>query len=119
MGLKQEKIATLHDFSVDKEDLIKAVRDAVVERPVSIVMPMLYQEVNNKTLFSIKKGLDRCTYLKEIIIPLAARDNKEFTQVKRFFSDLSKIEYEGKTYFIVPQSGILMIIREEIQFETE
>ena len=88
MDLKQEKIATLHDFSVDKEDLIKAVRDAVVERPVSIVMPMLYQEVNNKTLSSIKKGLDRCTYLKEIIIPLAARDNKEFTQVKRFFSDL-------------------------------
>jgi co-chaperonin GroES (HSP10) len=31
----------------------------------------------------------------------------------------NKIEYEGKTYFIVPQSGILMIIREEIQFETE
>ena len=31
----------------------------------------------------------------------------------------NKIEYEGKTYFIVPQSGILMVIREEIEFESE
>ena len=28
-----------------------------------------------------------------------------------------KIEYEGKTYFIVPQSGILMIIRDDLNFE--
>jgi chaperonin GroES len=34
-----------------------------------------------------------------------------------FLSRLShKIEYEGKSYFIVPQSGILMIIREENEF---
>ena len=28
-----------------------------------------------------------------------------------------KIEYEGKVYYIVPQSGILMIIRDDINFE--
>ncbi len=88
MDLKQEKIATLHDFNVDKEELIKSVRDAVVERPVSIVMPMLYQEINNKALSVIKKGLNKCTYLKEIIIPLGAKNEKEFSHVKRFFSDL-------------------------------
>ncbi|HDM67358.1 MAG TPA: glucosyl-3-phosphoglycerate synthase [Thermoplasmatales archaeon] len=88
MDLKQEKIATLHDFNVNKEELIKSVKDAVVERPVSLVMPMLYQEMNNDALVGIKKGLNKCTYLKEVIIPLSAKNEKEFTEVKRFFSDL-------------------------------
>ncbi|MBS3749719.1 MAG: glucosyl-3-phosphoglycerate synthase, partial [Candidatus Thermoplasmatota archaeon] len=88
MDLKQEKIATLHEFNVGKNQLMKTVSDCVVERPVSVVMPMLYKEINGDALGTIKKGLDKCTYLREIIIPLAAKDEKEFTHVKRFFSDL-------------------------------
>lgn len=88
MDIKQEKIATLHDFNVDKKTLMKTVSDAVVERPVSVVMPMLYREINSDSLETIKKGLNKCTYLKEVIIPLAAQNQKEFNHVKRFFSDL-------------------------------
>jgi glucosyl-3-phosphoglycerate synthase len=88
MDIQQEKIATLHDFNVNKKTLMKAVSDGVVERPVSVVMPMLYREINSDALETIKKGLDKCTYLKEIIIPLAAQNQKEFNHVKRFFSDL-------------------------------
>ncbi|MFO8078614.1 MAG: glucosyl-3-phosphoglycerate synthase [Thermoplasmatota archaeon] len=88
MDIKQEKIATLHEFNLDKKVLMKTVSDAVVERPVSLVMPMLYREINSEALVTIKKGLNKCTYLKEIIIPLAAHDQKEFNHVKRFFSDL-------------------------------
>jgi glucosyl-3-phosphoglycerate synthase len=88
MDLKQEKIATLHEFNVERKQLMKTVSDCVVERPVSVVMPMLYREINGEALGTIKKGLNKCTYLKEIIIPLAAQNEKEFDHVKRFFSDL-------------------------------
>ncbi len=88
MDIQQEKIATLHDFNVNKKTLMKSVSDAVVERPVSVVMPMLYREINSDSLEVIKKGLNKCTYLKEIIVPLAAQNQKEFNHVKRFFSDL-------------------------------
>ena len=88
MDLKQEKIATLHEFNVGKNQLMKTVSDCVVERPVSVVMPMLYKEINGDALGTIKKGLNKCTYLREIIIPLAAQNEKEFAHVKRFFSDL-------------------------------
>jgi len=88
MDLKQEKITTLHEFNVDKKLLMKSVSDNVIERPVSVVMPMLYREINSDALGTIKKGLNKCTYLKEIIIPLAAQNEKEFNHVKRFFSDL-------------------------------
>ena len=88
MDFKQERIATLHDFNIDKKKLIKTVIDSTNVRPASVIMPMLYKEINRDSLYNIKKGLNKCTYLKEIIIPLAAKNEKEFSHVKRFFSDL-------------------------------
>ena len=88
MDLKQEEITTLHEFNVDKRKLIKTVSDAVADRPVSVVMPMLYLEIKGDSLGNIKKGLNKCKFLKEIIIPLAAKNEKEFRHVKRFFSNL-------------------------------
>jgi glucosyl-3-phosphoglycerate synthase len=88
MDIKQEEITTLHELCVDKKKLIKSVSDAAVERPVSIIMPMLYSEIKNDALGNISKQLNKCNYVKEIVIPLAAKNEKEFKQVKRFFSDL-------------------------------
>jgi glucosyl-3-phosphoglycerate synthase len=88
MDLRQDRITTLHEFNVNKKILFKTVSDCCVERPVSIVMPMLYREITSDALVEIKKGLSKCTYLNEIIIPLAAQNDKEFNHVKKFFSDL-------------------------------
>jgi len=88
MDIKQDEITTLHELCIDEKKLIKTVSEVAAERPVSVIMPMLYKEINNNALDNIKKGLNKCTYLKEIIIPLAAKDEKEFKEVKRFFSDL-------------------------------
>lgn len=88
MDIKQEEITTLHELCIDKKKLIKSVSDAAIERPVSIIMPMLYSEIKNDALSNISKQLNKCNYVKEIVIPLAAKNEKEFKQVKRFFSDL-------------------------------
>jgi glucosyl-3-phosphoglycerate synthase len=88
MDIKQDEITTLHELCVDKKKLLKSVSDAACERPVSVVMPMLYREIKSDALKNIVKGLNKCTYLNEIVIPLAAKNQKEFGQVKRFFNDL-------------------------------
>jgi glucosyl-3-phosphoglycerate synthase len=88
LDIKQEEITTLHEISINKEKLIKTVSDAAAERPVSVIMPMLYKEIRNDALENIAKGLNKCEYLNEIVISLAAKNEKEFEQVKRFFSDL-------------------------------
>lgn len=88
MDFKQEEITTLHEMCIDKKKLMKSVGDAAVERPVSIVMPMLYREIKSDSLINIRKHLNKCNYLGEVIIPLAAKDEKEFRHVKRFFSEL-------------------------------
>jgi len=88
MDIKQAEITTLHELCVDKNKLLKSVSDAACERPVSVIMPMLYREIKSDALKNILKGLNKCTYLNEIVIPLAAKNEKEFRHVKRFFSDL-------------------------------
>lgn len=88
MDIKQEETTTLHDLCVNKKELIKSIRDTVIERPVSIVMPMLYREIKSEALNNIIKGLNKCDYLKEVIIPLSTRSSDEFEKVKRFFSTL-------------------------------
>jgi len=89
MDIKQEEITTLHDLHVNKTQLMKNVSDVAVERPVTVVMPMLYNEIKSDALGNILKHLNKCTYLKEVIVPLAANNVKEFNHVKRFFSKLT------------------------------
>jgi len=88
MDMKQEEITTLHDLNLDKEKLMKNISDVVNERPVSIILPMLYSEIKSDALANIVKQLNKCTYLKEVIVPLAAKKEEEFIHVKQFFKKL-------------------------------
>jgi len=88
LDIRQEEIATLHDLCVDEKILKKHVADMAEERPVCVIMPMLFNEIKNNVLGNILKQLNKCTYLREVIIPLAAKSEEEFSQVKRFFKTL-------------------------------
>ena len=88
MDIKQDEITTLHELNINKKKLMKSVSDASVERPVSVIVPMLYDEIKNDALKNIRDSLNKCKYLNEIVVPLAAKNQKEFDHVKRFFSDL-------------------------------
>lgn len=88
MDIKQEEIATLHEFKIDKDRLIREVRGATSERPVSIIIPMLYEEIKRRELKGIVKCLNKCDYVNKIFISLAAKTEKEFRDVKKFFSSL-------------------------------
>ena len=88
MDIKQEDITALHDLNLDEKRLMKDMSEIAEIRPVSVILPMLYSEVKSEALVNISRELSKCTYLKEIIIALAAKDEKEFNHVKRFFSQL-------------------------------
>ena len=88
MDIRQDEITTLHELCINKEMLLKSVTDASQDRPVSVIMPMLYKEIKSEALGNILNGLNKCNYLKEVVIPLAAKNDKEFHHVKRFFSNL-------------------------------
>ena len=89
MDIKQEEITTLHDLHLNEKRLMKEISEIAEIRPVSVIMPMLYSEIKSDALTNILSQLNRCTYLKEVIIPLAAKSEKEFQEVKRFFKQLT------------------------------
>ena len=89
MDIKQDEITTLHDLHVDHNDLMKHVSEVADEIPVSVVIPMLYKEIKSDALGNILNHLNKCKYLKEVIIPLAAENKEEFNHVKQFFSRLT------------------------------
>jgi glucosyl-3-phosphoglycerate synthase len=88
MDVKQEEITTLHDLYADNNHLMKSLAEVTTERPVSVIMPMLYNEIKSNALENIVKHLNKCTYLKEVLVPLAANNIEEFNHVKQFFSKL-------------------------------
>ena len=88
MDIKQEEIATLHEFKIDKDRLIRELREVTNERPVSIIIPMLYEEIKRRELKGIVKCLNKCDYVSKVFISLAAKTEKEFRDVKKFFSFL-------------------------------
>ena len=89
MDMKQEEITTLHDLNLNPERLMKTMQEIAGDRPVSVVLPMLYSEIKNDALENIVNHLNKCTYLKEVIVALAAKDEKQFIHVKRFFKKLT------------------------------
>lgn len=42
MDFIQSKITTIHDFCIEEGRLKKLLEDIVIERPVAVVIPMLY-----------------------------------------------------------------------------
>ena len=41
MDIKQEEITTLHNLHIDNDRLMKIVSDVSIERPVSLIIPMI------------------------------------------------------------------------------
>ena len=88
MDIKQEEITTLHELCIDKRKLMRSVTTVAEERPVSVILPMLYKEIKSDALKNIITGLNKCKYLNKVVIPLAAKNQREFEHVKIFFKKL-------------------------------
>jgi glucosyl-3-phosphoglycerate synthase len=84
MDLCQEEVTTLHDFQPDAQGMADRILSEE-ERPTSVVMPMLSSELRRPAFRRILESLNRCTYLKKIIIPLATERPEDYRRVVKAF----------------------------------
>lgn len=89
MDFIQNKITTIHDFCIEEERLKKLLEDIVIERPVAVVIPMLYKEIHSPSLETIINHLNKCTYIQEVVVALAASNAEEYAKVKQYFKHLN------------------------------
>jgi glucosyl-3-phosphoglycerate synthase len=59
-----------------------------VERPMALILPSLYSELEGPALDNIVNELCHATYISEIIVGLDQADERQFEHAKQFFSRL-------------------------------
>lgn len=79
----------MHRLGRENVDIIekKLVRYAS-ERPIALVLPSLYRELEGEALKNILEELQKVQYIKEVVITLGPASEKEFVAAKNYFSIL-------------------------------
>ena len=88
MDFYQERVTTIHDFCIDKNKMGERLRELTLVRPSVVIIPMLYQEVENEPLPYIVDQLNECECIKQVVIALAAENIEQYRTVLRFFKRL-------------------------------
>ena len=82
-------ISTLHKLSARSVESIEAeLVDWSKQRPMALVIPALYSELEGPALQNIVDELKQVPYLSEIIIGIDRADEDQFEHAKEFFSQL-------------------------------
>ncbi len=82
-------ITTLHNLT-DRplEDLEKELISYSRSRPMSLVLPSLYSELQGPALSNIIEDVAKVPYLNEIVIGLDRANEAEYAHAKEFFATL-------------------------------
>jgi len=82
-------VATLHNFSNRSyEELEKELVEFSKFRPITLILPSLYSELEGNALPNIINEISKVRFLKNIVIGLDKATEKEFKEAKIFFSKL-------------------------------
>jgi glucosyl-3-phosphoglycerate synthase len=82
-------VATFHKLAADNQEKIEAKLERYAkDRPIALVLPSLYSELQGQALQNIVEELKRVSYIKEVVVTLGPASEKEFNDAKSFFSAL-------------------------------
>lgn len=84
-----ESISTLHRLRKDNLDKLEDdLRMYSKHRPVALVLPCLYSELQREALKNIVEELKKVDYINEIVITLGRANREEFRHAREYFSVL-------------------------------
>ena len=82
-------VATFHRLGkLDIDKIESELSWYAQERPIALVLPSLYSELQGDALKGIVKELQSVSYVKEIVVALGPATEEEFGNARRFFSAL-------------------------------
>jgi len=82
-------VATFHRLGrLNMEKIEAELSWYAQERPIALVLPSLYSELQGDALMGIVKELEGATYVREIVVTLGPATEVEFRHARQFFSGL-------------------------------
>jgi glucosyl-3-phosphoglycerate synthase len=82
-------ITTLHKLcNRPIQDMEAELHSFALERPMALILPCLYSELEGAALPRIVEELQHATYISDIIVGLDQADERQFEHAREFFSSL-------------------------------
>ncbi|MGW8271962.1 MAG: glycosyl transferase, partial [Thermodesulfovibrionales bacterium] len=82
-------VATFHRLGAINLEKIESELSWYTEsRPIALVLPSLYSEIEGEALRHIVRQLSEVKYVKEIVVTLGPASKEEFDRARMFFSSL-------------------------------
>ncbi len=82
-------ITTLHRLgSPNVEQLERELEDSRLTKPIALVLPCLYSELDGEALPRIIQELEKVRYLREVVVALGRANEQEFAHAQSFFGRL-------------------------------
>jgi len=80
-------IATFHRFgNIDLKRMESELTEFSRHRPIALVLPSTYAELEASPIKQIMKEIKEVPYLNEIVVTMGRTNQKQFTRAKEFFS---------------------------------
>lgn len=86
---QRDSVGTLHRLSDRSTESFEAELERYAEkRPMALIIPCLFSELEGNALGGILKEIAKISYLDEVIVGIDRADQAQFEQARRFFSQL-------------------------------
>ncbi len=86
MDFNQGKITTLHDFTMDFNQMKTRLNELKSKYPAGIIIPLHEKDLNDPNIKGIITGLNKCNYLQKVFIALSADRSIDYNKAKNIFS---------------------------------
>jgi glucosyl-3-phosphoglycerate synthase len=84
-------VATFHRLGAPKKERLEdKLMSFAEQRPIALVLPALYTEVDGPALPGIIEELKKVKYLEQIVVTMGAANADEFKHAKKFFAALPR-----------------------------
>jgi len=87
-------VTTLHQLADPSfEEQQEQLKEYTKDKPITLVMPALYSEVEGPALPGILDHLEKVEFINEVVISMNRMDESQFKKAKQFFSRLPQKHY--------------------------
>lgn len=110
-------VATFHRFGkVDLERMESALTEFNRHRPVALVLPSTYAELEAPAIQKIVEDIKKVAYINEIVVTMGRTDEAQFKKAKKFFSSFpqrTRVIWNtgpaiGRLYKLLEENGLFV-----------
>jgi glucosyl-3-phosphoglycerate synthase len=83
MDSNQKKIANIHDYSLDFNQMASRLNNLKSNYPSGLILPILGNDIKSPGLPKMIEEINQCEYLNKVLIALSADSNKEYNEALR------------------------------------